>query len=129
QHVATGEVDGRRALEREGYVGLVGRDQCLHHTLDMATGHVVGFKIFGVEFKAGLDAHDLRLDDHFGRHLAKAHADQLHQRDIRLRHQGLKPESEEVEENDDAHQNGDECGDDEYETEVHADDSGLDFFD
>ena len=82
QHVAPGQVDGRRLVEVEIQVGAVGGDDRADHVGHVAAGQVVGLQTPRGDARlplppdARLHRHDLALHDHPGVDLAEAHADQ-----------------------------------------------------
>src|SRR5690606_19214355 len=70
ENVATGEIDSSGALEGKIDVGLIGRDERVHHLLNMTTGQVMSFELRRLEINARLVRRDEWPDDNCGRNVA-----------------------------------------------------------
>jgi hypothetical protein len=104
EHVAAGEVDAGRRLERELDAGAVGRDQRAHDVQDIAAREVVRLQVARLDGDAGLDRGDLRLRDRLGAHLAQRHHQQLEESDVRVGREAAHEEPDVLEQDDEQDQ-------------------------
>ena len=63
EHVAAGQVDGRRALKDQGDVRALGGDERVDHAVDVAAGQVMGLQLVDGDVQARLGGLDQRVDD------------------------------------------------------------------
>ncbi len=106
EHVAAGQIDGRRAVEIQVDVGAVGGDDRLDDVRHAAAGQIMRFEPLradaGLFFPADarLHGHDLAEHDHFGVDAAEAHADQAQQTNVGARHVRAEPDCGVFDQND-----------------------------
>ena len=99
EHVAAGQVDGRRPLEVEiDDLGLAGGDHRANHERHVAAGQIVGFERLGRDafaiVDAGLHGHDLAARDHGRVHFAERHPEQIEDADAGAGGDRLDPQPE-----------------------------------
>ena len=96
-HVTPGQVDRCGAVEIEIDVGSVSSDDRVNHVHHIAASQIVSFQSsctdarLAIDIQSSLGRHDLRLHDDPWIHLAKSHAHQTGETDIRVRHERLEP--------------------------------------
>ena len=107
EHVAAGQIDGRRPIKIQIDVGPLSGNNRLNDIHDVATCQKVGFQPLGGnaiargDVQTGLGSHDLGIDDDRRSHLSEVHADQAGHADFGSRREGLDPHGAEGQERND----------------------------
>ena len=103
QHVASGEVNGAGAVERQCDVRLARRDERLDDATDVSAGQVMRLEFLGRDRQTGLDGGNARRHDRVRVHFPQSHRDERQELDVRAGDRRLDVEPAVLEDEDDQH--------------------------